>query len=164
MISISKCKKILTLVWMIGFLIPFLLLGYQTLFGSYYQGKEAEAWGWFSPIILPTIGLIVGVLVADAMNPNPEDKFVSRSFFWVTLILSLMYLVLVNSVFFLGARLDTPPLELFKKSNLVLGPLQGLVTATIGVFFINKNAKPAPKPDAPEDKNKPSGKDPDKKP
>ena len=165
MISFEKCKKVLAAIWLIGFLIPFGILSLQTIQGSFWGGKESEAWALFTPMILPTVGLIIGVLVADAMNPTVEDKKVNGAIFWVTLALSLLYLGLVISIFLAlpgmaanaadvtqaadAANKDTAKaatsglLDAFKRSGLMLGAIQGLVTTTLGVFFINKNPKTA---------------------
>lgn len=133
---------ILAIVWLIGFILPFAILALQTLFG-YYEGKESEAWSWFTPIILPTIGLVVGTLVADAMNPHPEEqlKRVNLTIFIVTLILSLVYLSVTISVILIGQYQHVEPSQMFKRSGPVLGAIQSLVTATMGFFFVNKNTK-----------------------
>jgi hypothetical protein len=99
MMSYEKCKKVLTAIWLIGFLIPFGILSLQTIKGSFWGGKESEAWALFTPMILPTIGLIVGVLIADANNPVVEDREVKRTIFYVTVALSVLYLGLVIAIF-----------------------------------------------------------------
>jgi hypothetical protein len=108
MISFEKCKKVLAAIWLIGFLIPFIILSLQTIQGSFWGGKESEAWALFTPMILPTIGLIIGVLVADALNPVVEDKKVNSTIFYVTLALSLLYLGLVITIFVLLPTMAAP--------------------------------------------------------
>jgi len=160
MISLEKCKKVLAAIWLIGFIIPFAILSAQTLQGTFWGGKESEAWALFTPMILPTIGLIVGVLVADALNPPLEDKQVTSTIFILTVVLSLLYLALVNAIFIAmpslaanaadvtavadankDAAKTSALLDSFKRSGLMLGAIQGLVTATLAVFFVNKNTK-----------------------
>jgi hypothetical protein len=157
--SFEKCKKILATIWLVGFIFPFLILSAQTLQGTFWGGKESEAWALFTPMVLPTIGLIIGVLVADATNPPSEDKKITTTIFWVTLVLSLLYLGLVNAIFIAmpslaanAADVTAVPdagkdaaktsalLDSFKRSGLMLGAIQGLVTATLGVFFVSKSA------------------------
>ena len=173
--SFERCKKILAAIWLVGFIIPFLILSAQTLQGTFWGGKESEAWALFTPMVLPTIGLIVGVLVADALNPSSHEKKISGTIFWVTVVLSLLYLGLVNAIFIAmpslaanaadvtavsdagkDAAKTSVLLDSFKRSGLMLGAIQGLVTATLGVFFVNKNEKP-PDPqnggDSQKDKN-----------
>jgi hypothetical protein len=163
--SFERCKKILAAIWLVGFIIPFLILSAQTLQGTFWGGKESEAWALFTPMVLPTIGLIVGVLVADALNPASPEKKISGTIFWVTVVLSLLYLGLVNAIFIAmpslaanaadvtavsdagkDAAKTSVLLDSFKRSGLMLGAIQGLVTATLGVFFVNKNEKPPADP------------------
>jgi hypothetical protein len=167
MISFEKCKKVLAAIWLVGFLIPFIILSAQTLHGTFWGGKESEAWALFTPMVLPTIGLIVGVLVADAQNPVVEDRKVNSTIFYVTLVLSLLYLGLVNAIFITmpslaanatdvtavatdkdAVKTTSELLDSFKRSGLMLGAIQGLVTLTLGVFFVNKNTKSGAQGDA----------------
>src|SRR5215213_6299640 len=152
MISLEKAKKILAAIWLVGFIIPFLILSAQTLLGTFWSGRDSEAWALFTPMILPTIGLIVGVLAADALNPPVEDKKVTSTIFWVAVVLSVLYLGLVIAIFIAmpslaamnadaaaEAQKSSALLDSFKRSGLMLGAIQGLVTATLAVFFVNKN-------------------------
>lgn len=167
MMSYERCKKILAAIWFVGFIIPFAILSLQTLQGTFWGGKESEAWALFTPMVLPTIGLIVGVLVADALNPVVEDKKVNATIFIVTVVLSSLYLLLVVAIFVMMPNLaanasnviavgtdatkdaakqaanTSALLDSFKRSGLMLGAIQGLVTSTLAVFFVNKNTKPA---------------------
>jgi len=171
--SFEKCKKVLAAIWLVGFIVPFLILSAQTLQGTFWSGKESEAWALFTPMVLPTIGLIIGVLVADATNPSSEDRKITSTIFWVTLVLSVLYLGLVNAIFIAmpslaanagdvtavadpgkDAAKTSVLLDSFKRSGLMLGAIQGLVTATLGVFFVSKNASRPAAPDKASDSAK----------
>ena len=140
-ITLSRSRVLLTVVWAIGFIIPLLILAAQTIFGTVYHGKEAEAWNWFTPNIVPTIGLIVATLASTAFETGEGQKPVSGAFFIVTMSISVVYVGLFILIFLLAPLVDSPPLETFKRSSLFLGIIQGVVTTCLGVFFI-KNAKP----------------------
>jgi len=140
-ITLSQSRALLTIVWAIGFTIPLLILSAQTIFGTVYNGKEAEAWNWFTPNIVPTIGLIVATLASTAFETGEEQKPVSLVFFIVTLSVSLLYVGLFILIFLMAPLVKSPPLETFQRSSLFLGVIQGVVTTCLGVFFI-KNAKP----------------------
>lgn len=140
MLTVKHSRNLLAIVWGIGFIPPFLVLASRTYVGTYYGGKETEAWGWFTPNIVPTIGLILGTLASSAFGSDDGDKPVSSLFFALTLILSVSYLVIFTLIFFLEPLTDSAPLEIFKRSSLFLGILQGFVTTTLGVFFF-KSAK-----------------------
>jgi len=140
-ITLSQSRVLLTAVWAIGFIVPLLILAAQTIFGTVYHGREAEAWNWFTPNIVPTIGLIVATLASTAFETGEGEKPVSLVFFVVTLSISVVYVGLFILIFLLAPLVDSPPLETFKRSSLFLGVIQGVVTTCLGVFFI-KNAKP----------------------
>jgi|SRR5882724_1092359 len=139
-ITLKRSRVLLAIVWVIGFIVPLLILAAQTYFGTVYHGKEAEAWSWFTPNIVPTIGLIVATFAATAFETGGGHKKVSMTFFLVTMILSLLYVGIFTLIFLLEPLTNSPPLETFKRSSLFLGIIQGLVTTALGVFFI-KNAK-----------------------
>jgi hypothetical protein len=59
--------------------------------------------------------------------------------FWLGAGLSLFYLLLVALSILLQPLLaETSPLTLMQRSNLWLGPLQGLCVAALGFFFHSK--------------------------
>lgn len=135
-ITLNRGKNLLALVWFIGFIPPFLILAARTFVGTYYGGKETEAWSWFSPNIVPTLGLIVSSVAAAATGEDAVERKISSGFFAFTFGLSLFYLVIFNLIFLLEPLVNSPPLEIFKRSSLFLGILQGFVTTVLGVFFI----------------------------
>ena len=135
-ITLRRGRNLLALVWIAGFIPPFLILAARTFFGTYYGGKDAEAWGWFSPNIVPTMGLIISTLAADAFDKEQPNKEVPSGFFSLTLLLSLFYVVIFNLIFLLEPLTNSAPLEIFKRSSLFLGIIQGFVTTVLGVFFI----------------------------
>ena len=141
-ITLQRAKNLLTIIWIIGFIPPFLILAARTFVGTYYGGKETEAWSWFSPNIVPTLGLIISSIASSASRKNAVQTDISSGFFALTFGLSLFYLVIFNLIFLLEPLVDSAPLEVFKRSSLFLGILQGFVTTVLGVFFI-RNAQNA---------------------
>lgn len=135
-VTLTRGKNLLAIIWLFGFIPPFMILAARTYFGTYYDGKETEAWGWFSPNIVPTLGLIVSSLTSSAAGRRQADKKVTTGFFTLAMILSLLYLLIFNLIFLLEPLTNSAPLEVFKRSSLFLGIIQGLVTTVLGVFFI----------------------------
>lgn len=135
MISTSTCKRRLAILWFIGGLAFFLLLVFQSIFGK-YGAKVEEAWAWFLPTIMPTLSLIIGVLVFDAAAAGGTDKQIERFTFQLAFGLSAVYLVLVGLIPLVQPFTSLSPFELMKRSGLWLGPLQGLVAASLGAFFV----------------------------
>jgi len=134
-ISTKMCRKRLAILWFgFGFVL-FIVLVLQSVFGRFGDWVE-DAWSWFLPSIMPTLSLIVGVLVLDVTSGRDAEKKVGSFFFWLAFLLSAVYLVLVATTLFLQPFTGVPPLDLMKLSNLWLGPLQGLVAAVLGAFFV----------------------------
>jgi hypothetical protein len=136
-ISMAVAKKRLATVWFAfgGFL--FLVIFIQTIFG-YYGDAVNEAWSWFLPTIFPTLSLITAVFVSDAAQKNGTSRAVDRFLYFLTITLSLLYLGTVSLVFFLSPLTEAGSIELMKLSNFGLGPLQGIVIACMGIFFVKK--------------------------
>ncbi|HEY9541083.1 MAG TPA: hypothetical protein VIR05_05555 [Luteimonas sp.] len=139
--TVASSKWMLAAIWLVGAGGVFLLLVAQSLLGR-YEPATHEVWGWFLPTVMPTLSLIVGVLVADrraagkGQDARQAGKPVDDLFFRLGAGMSVLYLLLVAlSVLVQPLLPQATPLELMQRSNLWLGPLQGLTVATLGVFF-----------------------------
>lgn len=138
-VQMEKCKKKLSLLWFIGAGFLFLTLIAQTI-GKFYGTKADEAWSWFLPTIMPTLSLIIGVFVIEATGKSEKKKSVDNFIYRLAFILSLVYLIIVALTIYISPFTSFTAFELMKTSNYWLGPLQGLVSAVIGIFFIKKEA------------------------
>lgn len=141
----ASSKWILATIWLIGAGSVFLLLVAQSLLG-HYEPATQEVWSWFLPTVLPTLSLIIGVLVADRRGDGRKTRGkgagepVDRLFFRLGASMSVLYLLLVAlSVLIQPFLPQAAPLELMHRSNLWLGPLQGLTVAALGAFFRNRH-------------------------
>lgn len=140
---LSDCQRRLLLVWYIGAAPTFLVLIAQTLLSLYegYGLNANEVWGWFLPSVMPTLLLVTGVVAAEARNPSPQEQTVERYYFRLAFGLSLFYLVVVNLILlampFILQQVDEAQdiIRYLNKSNLFLGPVQGLVGAAMGAVF-----------------------------
>ncbi len=132
----ENARRKIALVWYGGGGLLFLFVLMQTFFGRYGDQPE-KAWTWLLPTIMPTLSLITGVLIAKKPSENPgqlPDPFLFR----LAMILSVFYLLVVFLTLLLQPLSDLSIYELMTKSNLWLAPMQGLVTASLGVFFTQK--------------------------
>ena len=134
-ISRDKAKKYLAVLWFISAAVLFILLYLQTILGHYEQNID-KVWGWFLPNILPTLSLIVGVIVTDALAQTIKTEKIDRFVFLLAFGLSITYLIVVLFTIVLQPMSPLPPLDLMSLANLWLGPFQGLVSASLGAFFI----------------------------
>jgi hypothetical protein len=140
-IPTKACRRRLATLWFAAGLVLFIVLVLQSVFDYYsYFGDEVEdVWSWFLPSIMPTLSLIISVLVLDITSGRDAEKKIDPFFFWLAFLLSAVYLVLVATPLFIQPFIqftDASPVDLMKRSNLWLGPFQGLVAAALGAFFV----------------------------
>ena len=134
-ISMAKSKKRIATLWFIGAGFLFFLVLMQTILGKYGDTVD-EAWGWLLATFMPTLSLIIGVLVLDAFGKGVKTRTVDRFIFRLTFGLSTAYLLAVALTILLSPFSPSLPLELMQQSSLWLSPFQGLVCASIGIFFV----------------------------
>jgi hypothetical protein len=134
-LSTAFCKRWLAGLWFIAAGILFFIFIFQTLL-DHYGARTRDAWGWFLPTISPTLSLILSVLVMDALGKGMKTEKTSIFIFCLSFGLSLAYLVAVGATIFIQPFIKSPPVELMEMSNIFLGPFQGFVSASLGVFFV----------------------------
>ena len=134
-VSMSKCKKRIATLWFIASGVLFIIFLLQTILGHY--GKDTnEAWSWLFPNILPTLSLMTSVFIIDVRSKGLKIEKVDRFVFNLTMTLSAVYLLVLLILILSQPFSSLQPLEHLKKNSFPLGFFQGLVTATLGVFFV----------------------------
>lgn len=133
-IELSTSRRKLAALWGIAFAIFTIFLIAQTA-GDVFGSHANRAWGWFLPTILPTLTLIFGTIAYQVQHPTPRqrvDGFAYRCALWA----SGFYLALVAATLLLQrASSSLTSLEWLERSNLYLGPVQGLTALAVSVFF-----------------------------
>ncbi len=158
--TLDLYRKRLLVIWCIGFVVPFLLLLFQFGGGKYGSEKSLEALGWLTSLTLSTVLLMVGVMVSNPVTPDEEDdqnpetelteeeragrraklakadheKFV----FQFAAGVSLIYLLIINMVFFLEPLVSDKPQELMRGYKIFLAVFDSLISLLIGYFFGKK--------------------------
>jgi beta-lactamase regulating signal transducer with metallopeptidase domain len=151
--TLTRSKWMFASIWLVGAGLVFLILVVQSLVGRYGAQSEA-AWAWYLPTVMPTLSLIIGVLASDfraaatanaaaagatATATTPDAKVLpvsARGLLWLGVGLSVFYLLLVAVTILAQPFLqDVSPIELMHRSNLWLGPLQGLTAGVLAAFF-----------------------------
>lgn len=133
-----KAKKKIASFWFVFCGIIFVLMIVQSLNGK-FEDKVSEAWGWIFPSILPTLSLILGVFLIDIKNSFIKKKTIDIFYYRLTLGLSFFYLFTVLSILLSQPLIGKPIISLMKESNIFLGPIQGLVNVSMGLFFIKND-------------------------
>ena len=137
-VSLLKCQRNLLLTWLFGSTPAVLLMSIRTIAG-YFSGQEQEIWGWFVPMFLPTLTLMLGAYSAIALKESTHQTTIDKVFFNISTAVSSIYLLILNIVVIIQPFLNAPVLETTQRASLFLGLLQGLTTTCIGVFFVSQN-------------------------
>lgn len=148
LVPLEKVRTQLALVWFGGAGAFLVLLIVQSL-GTVFTGKVPDLFAWALPTIMPTLGLIGSVLAAQAVvraGTEMKDAWVRASFFRLTRLLSIAYLVvlLVGTpaiTVVASTRTGANALEMLALSNYWLAPLQTLVALVMGALFFSKEQK-----------------------
>lgn len=134
-ISMTQARKKLATLWFIGGGIVFAVLFIQTITG-FYEPKTNDVWNWMLPNVMPTLSLVVAVLAADSMGKTARITKIDAFMYRLALALSGVYLMVIAVILLIGRWSAQPPLELMAGSNIWLGPVQGVVSAALAVFFV----------------------------
>lgn len=142
-------RKWLVGLWSAGFLIPFILILFQFGSGKYGE-KSSEALGWLTALTLSTILLMIGVIISNpapaaAVAENNEDRTAAeaartkaaheRFIFKLAVGVSLLYLLIVNLVFFVEPLVGAKPQALMRESKIYLAVFDSIISLLIGYFF-----------------------------
>jgi hypothetical protein len=155
--SLDLYRKKLLLLWCIGFLVPFILLLVQFGNGK-YGNKSLEVLGWLTSLTLSTVLLMVGVMVSNPVMPtdqdddekppedlDPDERSRARArkakadherfVFYFAAGVSLIYLLIINLVFFLEPLASEKPQELMRDYKIFLAVFDSVISLLIGYFF-----------------------------
>jgi hypothetical protein len=146
----SACKKWLTVVWFAGAGLLCIIVLLQTLMG-HYGGKVSDVWNWLMPAVMPTLALIAAVWTIDVRSKDTKSELVDSFVFWLALGLSIAYLSALALTILVQPLVAASPqgyVDLMHRSGFFIGPFQGVVTASLGAFFVKKASESAPSPKA----------------
>jgi hypothetical protein len=85
---------------------------------------------------------VVGVWANEVAKPERNERVIARSAFRMVAVASALYLSFVSLVIAVQPFYAGPPIELMRQSALLLAPLQGVVSAFLGIFFSQTGQQP----------------------
>ena len=121
---------------------------------SVVSGRPAEQsraiWDWALPTMLPTLMMMIGVHMGKTEGERDPSRQADGFFFKLTCLLSAGYLAAVGLVVFftIGDRGTENFAQKLGESQIWLGPFQGLVAGTFGLFYTRSSAEEASAPAA----------------
>lgn len=137
--TLKEAQQRLVTIWVAGFAPSYLLVATRTF--TNWESVAQDVWAWFSPTTVPTLLLVVGGYLAATKTAASQRRRVEPYVYRLTAGISVIYLLAV--LVLLVVTLHAEPyaaLVRFRTANLALGILQGLVTATLGYFFVSAKA------------------------
>ncbi len=132
-------QKRLTALWFISSaLLAAMFIAFTVL--DRFGPRNAEAWQWYSQNIVPTLTLIVGSFYAASTQDEATSPLVDIFYYRVCFYVSLFYLLALFATVlaapFAQHVAHLTMLELLNNSKIYLTVFQGLVSYSLGVFFV----------------------------
>ena len=147
MISAQRARLWIAVPWLVVFAIVVVGLTVNIASGGFETegqkfSKKAEALvSWFMSAMLPTTGLIVSALAADALSTTRADR-VGKPYFFLSLGASALYLVTVLVVVYAVILAQLSLADIGLADTLIVGPAQGIVSGALGIFFLSARQAP----------------------
>jgi hypothetical protein len=139
-INFPKAKRKIATLWFVFSSLLFLLIFLQSIAGK-FESKNQEAWGWFLALVMPNLTLMISVFVNDINKAEADISEIDIFFYRLTTGLSFFYLSAISLILLLQPLTEKSIIQLMNESSIFLGPFQGLVSGSIGLFFVNKEKK-----------------------
>lgn len=138
-VPLRGCQRVIASIWfgLAGTL--FAMLVFESL-TDHFGSSQGPVLSWFLSSVSPSLGLIVAVLAMDAQSKAQGERTVDSFFYKVAVGLSSGYLLALWAVVVFGQMRNAPgglP-DVISQSGQWLSVLQGLVTASLGVFFVKR--------------------------
>jgi hypothetical protein len=136
-----KAQKRLSILWFVSSAILIMLFIAFTFLGR-FDSKNEEAWAWLSQNIIPTLTLMVGTFYIN-VNQSTDDKKIDIFYYRLCYAMSVFYMaVLFATILFSPIVFEVKHIsiiELFQESKIFLIIIQGIMTYTLGLFFVKEN-------------------------
>lgn len=134
-VRMRPCQWRLVIVWGLFSFACVVLLIVQSSVGKYGEAST-DAFAWFLPTVLPTLSLMIAALVDNERRGDETERDVSQFLYRLAFGLSVIYLSLVGFAILFEPFAIKQGVAYLTSSNIWLGPFQGLVAGTLGVFFV----------------------------
>jgi hypothetical protein len=141
---ITVVRRKLLLLWLSGGFMLFLLVFLSTIPGRGSYGDDADTvWKWFGTNLGTTLATMLGVVAADSIGPPRPDRNVARFFYRVMAGLSVFFLLVMVSPFFLRPILQFDFIVFLKNSKWWLGAVQSVSMVGMNVLYPKSAGTPA---------------------
>ncbi len=140
-LTLIKAKRRLAVAWFAGAGLLFAIVLFLAL-GQSSPDAADDLWSWFLPAVMPNLSLIVGVLVSDHRPAAGQGQSADPFLFRLAMVLTAIYLVLLLLVPFAAPFSALGPAGFYGSTQVWLAPVQGLVSAAMGAFYVRPGKDP----------------------
>ncbi len=137
-VQLAHAQRALVVTWAAGFGACLVVMFVLSVAGTFGSGAQ-EAWAWFLPTLLPTVGLAVGT--AMVQRADGPTQVVPRFVATLASVLSCAYILLVFATLLAWPLAGKGPLQWFRSAGYWLGPTQGLVSGALAALFTGQRAR-----------------------
>jgi uncharacterized membrane protein len=143
--KVKTARSTLSITWVIGSVPLIVVVALQSL-NQVYGDQQSwdKGWLWIMPLLFPVLGTIIG---SWSVGHNKVDnlEIASIAAFWLTMLLSLVYFIVLYGGLIIGAVVYNHSNWDFimRSTGWFLGTFQLLITIALTKFFI-ENIHPAP--------------------
>mgnify|MGYP001492347666 CR=1 FL=1 len=134
--SFQKCKMRLAALWAVSFGILLVIIVLQ-IYQGIYDDQSAVAIEIFLQHFVPTLSLIFGVFAYE-QTKRTRDREIDSFLYYLAAGTSTLYIVLVAMSILIQPVVDRSPSDVLQVSTLWLAPLHALVSAAVGIFFVQR--------------------------
>jgi hypothetical protein len=143
-VKVKTARSSLSILWVVGSLPLIVIVTLQSLNQVYGDAQNWDkGWLWIMPLLFPVLGTIIGSWSAGP-NESDELKVSSGSAFWLTVLLSSVYFVILYGGLIIGSLVykHTNWDFIMRSTGWFLSVFQALISIAITKFFI-ENIRPA---------------------
>jgi hypothetical protein len=127
-------QRWLLVLWIVLAGTAFVIMSVRTLGPN--SAEMRHVWEWFLPSMMPSLTLVVTTYISSTQHEAASRREVDRSVITLAALLSAFYLAAILAALIYYPLRPSPQVEVLHSANLILGPLQGLVSAALGAVFI----------------------------
>jgi hypothetical protein len=131
--TFRDCQRRLFIVWCAGTAVVFLIVFARTM--AHWHDDAGGAWAWFSPLLVPSLSLVVASYIATEKNADVQRREPDRAVYLASITGSVGYLSLILVVLLVSGY-KVPALPFLNSMSIGLGIAQGAVVGVLGYFFV----------------------------
>jgi hypothetical protein len=151
-VRVKAARSLLSIVWVAGSVPLIVIVALQSLNQVYGVDNWDKGWLWIMPLLFPMLGTVIGSW-SVGRNKIDTAEISSGAVFWLTILLSLAYFVILYGAIITGSLVyQHSNWDLIMRSTgWSLGMFQALISIALTKFFIEnihiEDANPAPSRD-----------------